>query len=555
MTVPPMISPAPIARPGVGVGDSTTGPGEPALEVPANVTGDIAARFADGSWRAYADTAEAVGFCARPVRLVGRSWTHQLDPVSGEISEKPVSTFSSTETPLGVLYRACGNRRADVCPACSRVYARDTYAMVHAGVCGGKTIPESVSENPLLFTTLTAPSFGHVHGPRPDKVTGEPVGGRCRPRTRTTRCPHGRPMSCPVVHEPGDRVNGSPLCDDCYDWNSAIVWQWWAPELWRRTTIAIRRALAGRLDVPEYKLKTVASWQYAKVAETQARGLVHYHALIRLDGPNGPGSPAPLDGTTLAEIIEHAAQGVSYTVPGVDTHDPERVLAWGRELVIRVVRPGAVSTQHVDTRSEHLTPGQVAGYLAKYATKDTAAYDTNGPRPGHLGRLTRTCHELHARARAQVERLRADALAECSIRCRRGSHVQGCLTEPDAIESPYALLGKWAHMLGYRGHFSTKSRRYSVTLGKLRRARARYMRLLAAGENLARLDVRELEARLLADEDETTITLGSWSLNGIGWPTHGDQALALAAAARAREHQQEAAEERRKVRNELGEAA
>ncbi|MFE9838129.1 replication initiator [Streptomyces sp. NPDC005551] len=29
-------------------------------------------------------------------------------------------------------------------------------------------------------------------------------------------------------------------------------------------------------------------------------------------------------------------------------------------------------------------------------------------------------------------------------------------------------LWKWAHMLGFRGHFSTKSRRYSTTLGALR---------------------------------------------------------------------------------------
>jgi hypothetical protein len=32
-------------------------------------------------------------------------------------------------------------------------------------------------------------------------------------------------------------------------------------------------------------------------------------------------------------------------------------------------------------------------------------------------------------------------------------------------------LCKWAHMLGYGGHFLTKSRRYSTTFGVLRRAR------------------------------------------------------------------------------------
>src|SRR5581483_1082121 len=34
----------------------------------------------------------------------------------------------------------------------------------------------------------------------------------------------------------------------------------------------------------------------------------------------------------------------------------------------------------------------------------------------------------------------------------------------------------WAHMLGYGGHFLTKSRRYSVTFGQLRAARTSYRR-------------------------------------------------------------------------------
>ena len=33
-------------------------------------------------------------------------------------------------------------------------------------------------------------------------------------------------------------------------------------------------------------------------------------------------------------------------------------------------------------------------------------------------------------------------------------------------------LAAWAHMLGFRGHFSTKSRAYSITLGALRADRA-----------------------------------------------------------------------------------
>ena len=236
-------------------------------------------RLRDHTFDAWAETAAGVGYCTRPVRLSGGSMT--IDAATGEV----LDTFTSRTAPLGVLYRACGNRRAEACPPCSRVYARDTFAMIRAGLVGGKTVPDTVADNPLLFATFTAPSFGYVHGHRDGK--------RCRPRVRSKVCEHGRPIGCMAVHGPEDPANGSPSCPDCYDWASAVVWQWWAPELWRRTTIALRRMLADVLGVKESRLRDVASLQYAKVAEYQARGLVHFHALIRLDGPSGPGSPAP----------------------------------------------------------------------------------------------------------------------------------------------------------------------------------------------------------------------------------------------------------------------
>ena len=291
------------------------------------------------------------------------------------------------------------------------------------------------------------------------------------------------------------------------------MWQWWAPELWRRTTIALRRGLATVLGVPERRLKDVASLQYAKVAEYQARGLIHFHAMIRLDGPDGPGSPAPLDGAALADALRSAVPATTYTAPPVDDRDQPRVLAWGRQLDVRVVRQG----HRTDDPAGPLAPEQVAGYLAKYATKDAASLRAPGEHRPHLTRLTRTCHDLAHRAAAG---------------------------DP---ESPYLLLGKWAHMLGFRGHFSTKSRRYSVTLGALRRARHRFQALAAQSRRTGEpLDVRDLEARLLADdEEETTLVVGSWAYQGTGWARDGDQALALAAAARAREYAQWKAEQRK----------
>ncbi|HYO18968.1 MAG TPA: replication initiator [Dermatophilaceae bacterium] len=125
--------------------------------------------------------------------------------------------------------------------------------------------------------------------------------------------------------------------------------------------------------------------------------------------------------------------------------------------------------------------------------------------------------------------------------------------DPKSGTDPYALIGKWAHMLGFRGHFSTKSRRYSVTLGQLRRARQRWHAIVAHSHRTgAPVDVRDLEARLLADdEEETTLVIGSWTYIGTGWDTPAEEALALAAANRARAyHQWRAQQSRASHRND-----
>ncbi len=130
----------------------------------------------------------------------------------------------------------------------------------------------------------------------------------------------------------------------------------------------------------------------------------------------------------------------------------------------------------------------MAGYLAKYATKDANSLCEPGEPQRHLTRLGLVGRELADRARKRD------------------------------LESPYLLLGKWAHMLGFRGHFSTKSRRYSVTLGVLRRARHRFQTLVSQARRAGEpLDVRDIEERLLADEKETTLVIGSWTYQGTGW--------------------------------------
>ena len=93
-------------------------------------------------------------------------------------------------------------------------------------------------------------------------------------------------------------------------------------------------------------------------------------------------------------------------------------------------------------------------------------------------------------------------------------------------------------MLGFRGHFASKSRRYSVTLGALRRARRRAQALIAHSRAEGRpLDLAALKADLLAEDDtETTLVIGNWHYVGSGWNTQAERVLAIAAAARAREY-------------------
>jgi hypothetical protein len=461
-------------------------------------------RLKSPGFDAWSEALSRVGNCVNPIRLVGRSET--IDTTTGEV----VSTYSSEDEPLGVTYIPCGNRRAKVCPPCSRLYAADVFHQIRAGAVGGKTVPETVAENPLVFATVTAPSFGIVHGRRDGAR-------RCHPVTRgQSKCPHGRPRTCHARHAEDDPLLGQPLCRDCYDYASHVVWQWQAPNLWRRFTITLRRLVAKHLGVAATQLDEVATVQYAKVAEYQARGAVHFHALIRLDGPKTPGgfAPAPafIDVDQLAVLIRQAVASVRLTVPGVDAHDPSRVLAFGRQADARVVR----TSRRTDDPRNTLQPEQVAGYLAKYATK--SADDTGASESSH-----------HRRIRATV--------TELANRTDRSSE--------------YGLLGKWVHMLGFRGHFATKSRRYAITLGAIRRSRRRARTELARADREGRkIDLAAMEADFLADDDhDTTLVLGHWQYAGTGWNNEGERVLAFAAAARAREYAQERAKQKKARKN------
>ena len=88
-------------------------------------------------------------------------------------------------------------------------------------------------------------------------------------------------------------------------------------------------------------------------------------------------------------------------------------------------------------------------------------------------------------------------------------------------------LRQWAHMLGYGGHFLTKSRRYSVTFGELRAARTSHRRTQRHPDG-----ERDPWGRPL---DETTVlVLATWTYAGTGYTHSPGAELALTSADMAR---------------------
>jgi hypothetical protein len=173
------------------------------------------------------------------------------------------------------------------------------------------------------------------------------------------------------------------------------------------------------------------------------------------------------------------------------------VIQWvGQVRPLTVIR----GLQGAEVTEQHL-----AGYLAKYATKATEP-------AGHLStRLTESTVRLYTKPTTHTGRLIAAAWE---------------LGRSDAGPA-WSRLRPWAHMLGFGGHFATKSRAYSTTFGALRAARSTVMRR-------ANATATHPEQLRPDDDPDAVLVVGSWTYAGTGWRTTADAALALAAADAAR---------------------
>ncbi|WP_435829325.1 replication initiator [Nonomuraea muscovyensis] len=428
------------------------------------------ARLNSPDYDRWAAQIHRTGGCRQPIHLRGK--VDHYDRDTGQLLYR----YTTRTEPDGVLRLPCKTRRASRCPACAETYRADTYHLIRAGLTGGKGVPETVTTHPTLFVTLTAPSFGAVHARREQ-------GGKvlpCHARRDAETCPHGRIMSCTTKHSPDDPRLGEPLCPHCYDYTGSVLFNALSPLLWKRFADSLRRHLAKLGGLVLKDLRHHLTVSFAKVAEYQRRGIVHFHAVIRLDGPTAS-PPAWATADTLTDAVRHAAQVVSALVPAVDDQ-PARLFKWGTQLDIRPI-----------TLAGDLTDQAVAGYIAKYATKAAEC----------VGTLDRRINPL-------------DNLDAYNLRDHPRRLITECLRLGAMEDLADLRLTQWAHMLGFRGHFSTRSRHYGPTLGDLRAAREQHAR-----------DDEITTGRLPLFDEDTVLVISEWAYAGKGYSL-GDQIIAAA---------------------------
>jgi len=401
-----------------------------------------------GQLDAFGAQGEACGWCAQPIRLRGVV-------VEGRGSSKRLR-LSTTQLPDGVVLKACGSRRETICPSCAAIYRGDARHLVRAGLVGGKGMSEDVATRPMVLLTLTAPSFGAVHNTRAGKAP-------CNPGPPKRRCRHGRPTACFARHGDRDPCVGRALCADCYDFRAAVLHNACAPELWRRTSVYLPRALARVVGVTQPELAAKVKLSFVKVAEFQRRGVVHLHVLVRADALCDTGIEVTPDDLSLAAMIAARQVRVAH---------PIGTARWGEQTDVRPLDLGGTGGK------------KIATYIAKYVTKST---DTSGV----LDRKIRDEDDLATR----LERLDPHTAAMLEAAWRLGG------------DPAFARLHlrRHAHGLGYGGHRVSKSPSWSTTFAELARARFEWR-----------------EARRVQRQGEGTTIESRLRPVGVGWANRGE---------------------------------
>ena len=241
---------------------------------------------------------------------------------------------------------------------------------------------------------------------------------------------------------------------------------------------------------------------YAKVAEFQRRGLVHFHAIIRLDGtdPTGPYRviiPHPaLTAQLLTAAIRAAAASVWFATVPHPAKPKGWDICWGPQLDIRTVRMSGAA---------EITDTAVACYLAKYATKSTEAVGpvavriTTGNLHAYASPLTHHGRLIAPPGPSAATRTRTSKPCDAGHTCS-----DSAATSPPSPAATPPLFAPCAPP----GSPGAAARTTPPSIA-----------------------------------EETTLIVGRLTYVGTGWRTSGDEFLALSAAARAREHRRIARDE------------
>ena len=453
------------------------------------------------------------GYCAHPIRLKGHVRTR-----AGEM------VWSTDTEPDGVLRKACGNRREAICPTCAETYRQDSFQLFAAGLRGGKGVPETVKGHPTVFVTLTAPSFGIVHTRRQGS-DGQDL--PCRPRRNKPTCKHGKPISCGKVHAEGDPVLGQAMCQECFKHDRAVMWNNSVGELWRCTSIYLGREIAKQAGLTAAAARREVRPAYAKVSEYHARGLLHFHVVVRLDRampdyradqlrpPSAKYTTQLLEDAVRAAIPKVKARaskyfGAPYVTWGKppkdkaqDTEDAGApYVSWGKQLDVRQV------VQPKDDDAARFTAEKVAGYLAKYGTKSTEQAGgllhpvrreqvETVPVSGHVRRYLRSAFRLHGKIDPHIDAARkAHALEQAA---EADLHP-----EPSHHHEPGWLVYRALHAMSHDEHVRVgllngerrRSQIVKVSLGPLRLGHTRQI-TLATGETIHLADVSTITHRRL----------------------------------------------------------
>ncbi len=301
-----------------------------------------------------------------------------------------------------------------------------------------------------------------------------------------------------------DSMLGEALCARCYDYKAAVLFNASVSELWRRTTIYTVRALGNLAGLSVRNVAKELRLSYVKVVELQRRGSVHLHALVRLDAKDEDAlcPTGTLQRSTACSRVRARARGA------YRHHVPALMTTVGVPSAMgQRARPGdcdrrATGSAQVRRGSWRNTPPSRPTSTACSTTGCTPGLPDGVELPSHLRNLVEAAWRLGGIPVGRELNLRA-----------------------------------WAHAAGYRGHFLTKSRRFSTTFAELRVVRREWrLQEKRCGE------MPSAEHGLGRDTDGV---VGEWRFDGMGYTTVGDTWLAESIAEEERLARRFAYEERR----------